>query len=221
MGGFKTFILAMVLTCLGQGAAVAGLAGPVQVIDGDTFIVQGVRVRLHGIDAPETDQTCRTEQGTIWACGAWVTQTVKKRYAGGRAECEPMDIDRYGRTVARCWIGGQDVARQLVVEGMAFAYRKYAMDYDDEDRAAARADRGLHASRMQTPSQFRKTRAVGRIPPDRSCAIKGNISSKGTRIYHSPGQRDYERTGIRIERGERWFCSAAQAEAAGWRAARR
>jgi hypothetical protein len=59
------------------------------------------------------------------------------------------------------------------------------------------------------------------MPRDRSCAIKGNISGKGARIYHVPGQRDYERTGIREEKGERWFCSEAEARAAGWRPARR
>lgn len=57
-------------------------------------------------------------------------------------------------------------------------------------------------------------------PPDPNCPIKGNISDNG-HIYHMPGQRDYCRTVIRVEDGERWFCSAAEAEAAGWRAAQR
>ena len=57
-------------------------------------------------------------------------------------------------------------------------------------------------------------------PPDPSCPIKGNISSGG-HIYHTPGQRDYCKTVIDLSKGERWFCSAAEAEAAGWRAAKR
>jgi hypothetical protein len=57
--------------------------------------------------------------------------------------------------------------------------------------------------------------------PANGCAIKGNVSSKGKRIYHSPGQRDYDRTVISEGKGERMFCSAAEAEAAGWVAAQR
>ena len=57
-------------------------------------------------------------------------------------------------------------------------------------------------------------------PPDLTCPIKGNISSGG-QIYHTPGQRDYCKTEIDTSKGERWFCSAAEAEAAGWRAAQR
>ena len=52
-----------------------------------------------------------------------------------------------------------------------------------------------------------------------NCRIKGNINSKGERIYHCPGWRDYGKTDIDTWKGERWFCSAAEAEAAGWRAA--
>lgn len=56
---------------------------------------------------------------------------------------------------------------------------------------------------------------------ERSCAIKGNINRKGARIYHLPGQAHYDRTVIRTTQGERWFCTEAEAQAAGWRRARR
>jgi len=51
-----------------------------------------------------------------------------------------------------------------------------------------------------------------------ACNIKGNISYlTGERIYHMPGQKYYWRTIISPWRGERWFCSEAEARAAGWR----
>jgi hypothetical protein len=50
----------------------------------------------------------------------------------------------------------------------------------------------------------------------RACALKGNINAKGRKIFHAPGQRDYAVTAIDTTRGERWFCSAAEAIAAGW-----
>ncbi|MGZ2258697.1 thermonuclease family protein [Roseobacter sp. A03A-229] len=214
-------LLAVFGPAAGSAVATTALSGPVRVIDGDTIDVGGTRVRLFGIDAPEADQTCTTEQGQVWACGAWVTDQVTMRYGGRQAVCAPLETDRYDRIVARCSVQGEDVGEALVSEGLAFAYRKYSQDYVLAEKGAAVRDVGLHASRVQNPSQFRQTRAVGRIPEDRSCPIKGNISSKGVKIYHLPGQRDYERTGIREERGERWFCSAADARAAGWRAAKR
>lgn len=201
--------------------AVADVEGRINVIDGDTFDVGATRVRIFGIDAVEGAQECLTEQGVAWACGAWVTQTVRNRYQGAQAKCQYITTDRYDRVVARCFVEGEDVGRTLVRDGLAFAYRRYSMDYDLDEKAAAIADVGLHASQVQSPGWFRQTRATGRTPPDVTCRIKGNISSKGERIYHSLGQQHYERTGIREEHGERWFCSAAEAEAAGWRAARR
>ncbi|WP_227270564.1 thermonuclease family protein [Roseobacter weihaiensis] len=202
-------------------AAPPEIGGPVTVIDGDTFDIGGTRVRLHGIDAPESDQTCVTERAVAWACGTWVNEIVRERYAGKMARCQPRDTDRYGRAVARCEVEGEDVGAYLVSRGAAFAYRRYSLDYHTLELEAARQDAGLHASRVQAPTQFRKARAVGLRPPDSSCRIKGNISAAGVHIYHAPGQRDYNRTVIRPDKDERWFCNAAEAEAAGWRAARR
>ena len=57
--------------------------------------------------------------------------------------------------------------------------------------------------------------------PTASCNIKGNISiSSGERNYHVPGQQYYAETRISPEHGERWFCSEAEARAAGWRRSR-
>ncbi|HMM73900.1 MAG TPA: hypothetical protein PKC22_17035, partial [Rhodocyclaceae bacterium] len=50
-----------------------------------------------------------------------------------------------------------------------------------------------------------------------ACNIKGNISRKGERIYHVPGQKYYAQTQISAGKGERWFCSEREARAAGWR----
>jgi len=54
------------------------------------------------------------------------------------------------------------------------------------------------------------------------CNIKGNISMRtGERIYHVPGGEVYNATVINPAKGERWFCSEAEARAAGWRKSRR
>ena len=58
-------------------------------------------------------------------------------------------------------------------------------------------------------------------PPDPSCAIKGNVNSSGERIYHVPGGAFYDRTDIKPEEGDRWFCTEAEAQAAGFRRSQR
>ncbi|MEM6760546.1 MAG: thermonuclease family protein [Pseudomonadota bacterium] len=198
----------------------AELRGPVVVVDADTIRVAGTRVRLHAIDAPEQDQTCVTELGTDFDCGAWATGQVRARFEGRMATCTRRATDSYDRVVATCWVDNVDMGREIVAQGWAFAYRRYGWDYDLEEKAASVSDRGLHGMQVQSPAWFRKTRAKGRIPPDPACRIKGNISAGG-QIYHVPGQRHYEETGIVPARGERWFCTEVEAVAAGWRKARR
>jgi len=214
-------VFVLVLLPVAAISAVTGVKGVVRVVDADTWDVGGQRVRLFGIDAPEYDQTCKAEPGGVWACGAWATDRVRARYDGKVARCAAIATDRYGRMVARCSVAGQDAGRVLVSEGLAFAYRRYSMDYVADERRASAARRGLHGSRVQSPEQFRATRRATSTPADRACAIKGNISSRGERIFHVPGQENYERTRISTRKGERWFCTPAEARAAGWRQARR
>ena len=199
-------------------------AGVIRVIDGDTFDIGGTRVRLHGIDAPEASQTCEDAQGRDWACGAWVSRQVRARYQGKTAQCVAVTRDRYDRIVARCSVQGQDMGAALVAEGLAFAYRRYAMDYDLIEKQAATANRGIWAMGVQLPADYRRAAQAPQAAPQRAagaCNLKGNINAKGERIYHRPGQEHYERTRIDTGKGERWFCTDAEAQAAGWRPARR
>ncbi|RFP86137.1 thermonuclease family protein [Rhodobacteraceae bacterium 63075] len=214
-------LAALCLLALPAPIAAETLEGRVEVVDGDTIRLGGQPVRLHGIDAPEQSQTCESAEGARWACGSWVTQRAKGAFEGRIARCEAVDIDRYERIVARCEAGGVDMGQWLVSEGLAFAYRKYSMAYDLDEKRAAVNDRGLHASRVQSPAQFRRSQRKEEAPPDPACRIKGNISAKGVKIFHAPGQQHYTRTRISTRKGERWFCSAQEARAAGWRKARR
>ncbi|WP_147103529.1 thermonuclease family protein [Tateyamaria sp. syn59] len=212
---FSALVLLLLPTCVS-----AEVRGAVRVIDADTIDVGDIRVRLHAIDAPETNQSCETEHGIVFACGEWATGQVKDRFEGRIAQCVGRDADQYGRLVATCSVEGADMGQTLVRAGLAFAYRRYGMEYDLDERAAFVAGQGLHGVRVQSPSDFRKTRTKGRIPLEPACRIKGNISDDG-RIFHVPGQGFYDETGINAARGERWFCSEAEAVQAGWRRAQR
>jgi endonuclease YncB( thermonuclease family) len=199
--------------------ALADVAGRVSVTDGDTILVGDVRVRLFGIDAPEGAQTCQDPDGRQWECGAWVTAQVTARYDGAFARCEAMDTDRYNRIVARCLVDGRDMAEALVRDGLAVAYREYSWDYDLAEKAAQVAAAGIWAGQFQNPAEYRADQRPAEQTAPGDCVIKGNISGSG-QIYHMPHNRDYGRTQINEDAGERWFCTEAEARAAGWRPAR-
>ena len=80
--------------------------------------------------------------------------------------------------------------------------------------------RGLWGFQVQAPAEYRSEQVAERNAPTTDCVIKGNISDSG-KIYHVPGNQNYDRTGINTSTGERWFCTVTEAEAAGWRPARR
>jgi endonuclease YncB( thermonuclease family) len=213
---FKILVLMLIVL---STQATAAPNGVVRIVDADTIDVGGVRVRLFGIDAPEMGQPCSAD-GREWDCGAWTRDAVSNRFEGAYARCKTVDTDRYGRVVAQCAVDGQDMGRMIVHSGLAWAYRRYSETYDLDEKAAAIAGRGLWAVEVQLPSDYRAAAVAVDNAPTGACAIKGNISNGG-RIYHLPGQEHYGRTRINPANGERWFCSASEAEAAGWRAARR
>ncbi len=131
------------------------LEGVARVIDGDTLDVAGVRVRLHGVDAFERGQTCDRAGGS-WACGAAATAALKERAEGRRLTCQVFETDRYGRKVSRCERDGTDVARALVDEGLALAYRRYSADYIGAEESARARGAGAWAGSFDRPEQWRR-----------------------------------------------------------------
>ena len=91
------------------------------VTDGDTVRLAGERVRLHGIDAPESKQTC-VAGGRRWRCGSEATRALARRIGGRPIACEERDRDRYGRIVAVCRVRGEDLNRWMMRQGWALAY---------------------------------------------------------------------------------------------------
>jgi len=143
------------------GSTVTGPSGRVAVVDGDTIDVGGIRVRLHGIDAPEVSQTCETDEGVVWACGDWVRSELEMRIEGRNAICEAHGQDRYDRVIAICRVDGRDIAAALVRDGLAFAYRRYSLDYVADENAASHAGRGLWDGVIQSPEAYRRAKRRG------------------------------------------------------------
>ena len=205
----------------------SALVGRASVIDGDTLEIHGQRVRLIGIDAPESDQACLNATGQSWRCGQRAALALADRIDAATVTCEGNERDRYGRLLAVCKARGEDLGAWIVKEGLALAYRRYSTTYIGQEDAARTARRGMWAGTFVPPWDWRAQGQGQQAPAPAqalqagSCVIKGNISSSGERIYHLPGGKWYDETKISESKGERWFCSEAEAQAAGWRRSKR
>lgn len=205
------------------------VVGMASVVDGDTLDIHGHRVRLHGVDAPESGQACQRD-GRSYRCGQQAALALADLIGRRTVRCEEKDRDRYGRIVAVCAIGGENVNAWLVRQGHAVVYRQYSQDFVTQE-AQARAERaGIWAGTFDMPWDYRRGRRTATSTPSlndndaltsTNCRIKGNINGKGERIYHLPGGDLYYQTKIAPSSGERWFCTEGEAQAAGWRRAGR
>lgn len=167
-------ILAGVLVAWGAGRMVLGR--PVHsdryvVVDGDTFELlpshctpaklglgcPAQRLRLWGVDAFESTQTCRDALDVVWPCGAVATERLRQLVTRRDFAChvDPEFVDRHAREFSVCYAGDQDVGALLVSEGLAFAYGRGAQ-YLPLEADAKQARRGAWAGRFVRPQYFRQ-----------------------------------------------------------------
>lgn len=222
------YLLALVL--LASGAFPQSIHGTALPGDGDSLRIGENRIRLHGIDAPERDQSCMRD-GRAWACGEEAADRLGLLVRGGSVRCHAVGTDQHDRTLARCYRGGVEINRVMVESGYAVAYRKYSAEYVAAEEQAKAAKRGIWASTFELPSVYRQedrsgaNTGTGRRKAAASsargqqstggCRIKGNHSRRGDWIYHLPGMPDYNQT-----RPEAMFCTENEAQAAGYRRSR-
>ena len=136
--------------------AADNLAGQASVIDGDTLEIHGTRIRLWGIDAPESSQLCRGEDSLQYRCGAKAANDLDAFIAGRPVNCLPVSVDRYGRTVATCSVGRVDLGDWLVRNGLALDWPEYSKrKYGAAQREAEQAGRGIWVGSYVQPWLYR------------------------------------------------------------------
>ena len=128
-------------------------ADEIRVIDGDTLNINDERIRLWGIDAPEIRQKCGG-----FACGV-IASLYLESIITGEVTCEKQDTDRYGRTVAKCFVAGRDLGAIMVENGWALDYEKYSKGfYSDQQNQAETSDRGIWRWDFIPPWEWRQSK---------------------------------------------------------------
>ena len=147
----------------------------VRVVDGDSLYIGQKRVRLSGIDAVELHQTCLDPKGRPWPCGKLARNHLRTLLRGARLHCAPVDVDRFGRTVAICRANGKDIGRSMIAAGWAIAFIGAPPSYLHAQRTARKARRGIWHGRFTPPARWRaRARALHgsasgtahSVPPD-------------------------------------------------------
>ena len=131
------------------------IIGKAKVIDGDTIHIDKNKIRLHGIDAPEKNQTCLLKNKK-WLCGKQSTHELKKIINNQIIKCIASDIDKYKRYIAICFVNKLNINQTMVKKGWAIAYRYYSKDYIKDEDYARLNNVGIWKSIFEEPYIFRK-----------------------------------------------------------------
>ncbi len=126
----------------------------IEIIDGDSFWLNKIEMRLDGIDAPEYNQQCYDGEEHLYNCGKNASNMLKKLIKPD-VKCKQIDVDRYKRNVVVCESEGKIINKEMVASGWAVAYKKYSKDYEDDELLAKKNKKGIWQGRFMRPELFR------------------------------------------------------------------
>jgi endonuclease YncB( thermonuclease family) len=128
----------------------------VRIVDGDTFDLSGTRIRLYGIDAVELNQHCFDQDAQSWPCGIEAKKRLSELLNAKDIQCKELTKDIYGRSIASCTTNAGDIAKNMVSDGYAVAYRKYSSEYIEAEQQAKKEKKGIWKGRFVFPNKWRK-----------------------------------------------------------------
>jgi len=179
-----------------------------RVIDGDTFVIQGISspkgtVRLIGVDTPEVGE-CYFQQAKDFVA-SFIGLPVKVEY-------DVNKMDQFGRALVYVSIPAKDnkwilLNTMMLEQGIGRYYTdqinlKYGVQF------LASANEG-YKNKFGLWTQCTENKTIG-------CTIKGNVGRDGKRYYHLPSFRHYAQTVVNFDKGDMYFCSEQEAISKGW-----
>ncbi|MBE7185286.1 MAG: thermonuclease family protein [Methylobacterium mesophilicum] len=144
--------LSIVADRLNRPEEVAQGGRPTSIHDGDTLTLNGEKIRLVGIDAPELRQTCR-RGGALYQCGEASRDALIALVGSNPVSCKATRRDRYRRLLGDCSAGGVDLNAELIRIGWAIPYGK---GYEAEQAEARSRRLGLWAGTFENPKKWRQ-----------------------------------------------------------------
>ena len=141
------------------------IIGKANVTDGDTIKINDQKIRLFGIDAPETKQFCKEVYLSFlifnfkrdYKCGEKSTNALKKKIKNKKIRCLIQDKkDRYRRNIGICYLKKQDINSWLVKNGYAIAYRRYSKKYIIDEQYAEDNKLGIWQGTFMEPEKWRR-----------------------------------------------------------------
>jgi endonuclease YncB( thermonuclease family) len=158
-------LLAALILASVADASTDGIVGQASIIDGDTLEIRGTRIRLWGIDAPESDQLCQNENSEHYRCGQKAANDLDAMIARRPVSCVDIDERSYNRTVAVCTVAGTDIADWLVRKGLALDWPQYSKGaYADAQSEAKGKERGIWSGSFVEPWRYRACRRTHGTP---------------------------------------------------------
>ena len=153
----KKFITTLVIILILSSQLLATeISGIPSISDGDTIKIFNKRIRLHGIDTPEKKQIC-IKNSKEYNCGKEATTALIKKINGKKVVCKVQDkLDRYKRYIGVCFAGKINLNKWMVRNGYAVAYRRYSIDYIEDENYAKRNKLGLWSGSFIDPEKWRK-----------------------------------------------------------------
>ncbi|MFT3724082.1 MAG: thermonuclease family protein [Hyphomonadaceae bacterium] len=134
----------------------ATVSGTASVIDADTLEIAKQRIRLVGVDAPESGQKCLDANRKFYRCGSVSANALDQWINRNPVTCAIEDTDRYGRLLGQCSVRGENVQAWLVSNGLALAYRQYSTAYVPNELQARAARAGIWAGEFVAPWDWRQ-----------------------------------------------------------------
>ena len=149
----KKFLAIIILVLLWCNVV---LANDLRVVDGDTIVLNGEKIRFSGIDTPELKQTCMNGDEKVF-CGKSAKMLLIKKIGNQIPECISEGKDVYKRTLAECFINGESLSVFLVRSGYAFDFVRYSKKKYSEDQEYAKTNKlGLWSMKFEYPWDWRK-----------------------------------------------------------------